>query len=168
MATVHKKSTLITNIESVTGATRNEVFVMGGRLRSAVASLEIAAADSDDSTLRFFRVQSNWRIQSLMIAADAAVVSTDVDVGLYRTAADGGAVVVADCYVDLLDVSGGSAYPFTENAWQNRDIANVAQQVWQDAGLSTDPRVEYDLTMTLNTIGAAGGTWSMILGYIED
>lgn len=168
MAEVHNKSTLITNVEDVTGVTRNQSFVSHGRVRSVVETMAIAAADSDGSTLRFFRVKSSWRVESLRLAADASVVSTDIDIGLYKITGDGGAAVAAACYVEQLNLSGGAAYPFTELAFSVRGIETVKQQIWQDAGLSADPRTWYDLTITCNTIGAAGGDFAMILNYIED
>lgn len=168
MAVVHNRSTTILNTEDITGITRNESFVAGGRVRSAAETMAITASNSDGSTLRFFRVKSSWRIEGLWLAADASVVSTDVDIGLYAIADDGGAVIDKDAYVDGLDLSGGSAYPFTNLAFHTRDITKVKQQVWQDAGLSADPRKHYDLTVTLNTIGAAAGDFAMILNYIED
>ncbi len=168
MAVVHNRSTTILNIEDITGVTRNQSFTAHGRVRSAAETMAIAASDSNGSTLRFFRVKSSWRIEGLWLAADAAIVSTDVDIGLYDIGDNGGVVVDKDCYVDGLDLSGGAAYPFTNLAFHTRGIETVKQQVWQDAGLTADPRTHYDLTVHLNTIGAAGGDFAMILNYIED
>jgi hypothetical protein len=165
MAVVASKSTLVTNADAVT-QTLNDVTNSGARLRTAVATVELANGDSIASTYRMFRVQSNWRIHSVRIYCDA-ITSGAADLGLYQTAANGGAVVDADAYASAVSIA-SAITTGTEIAFEARDIANIAKKVWEDAGLTEDSKRAYDLALTLTAATTAAGTVSLALTYAID
>lgn len=165
MAIVAKKSTRITNAEAVL-QTYDNVVVNHGRKRTAAATVELASGDSAASTIRMVRVHSSWRIASIMLFCDA-ITSGAADIGLYQTAANGGAVVDADAYASAQTIATASKTGI-ECRFESAatDIAKIEQQVWQDAGLTADPNRYYDLTLILTADTSAAGTVSLEVTYI--
>ncbi len=166
MAVVALKGTNITNLDS-TPAVVNNVAFMGGRDRVQVGTKELTNGDSIGSTVIMARVPSNAVITSIKIFCDA-ITSGAADIGLYRTTQDGGAVVDADAYASAQSIASASVVGI-ECAFEARDIANIRQLVWADAGLSADvPGRFYDIVATLTAAAAASGTLSWIVKYAVD
>jgi hypothetical protein len=166
MAVVNTKSTNITNADT-SPPVLNDVTVYGGRIRSQCGTVEVAAGDDDTSVFRFARVPSNARIISIKRYNDAIANATVYDVGLYKTAADGGAVVLVNAYANDVDISAGTVAG-VEQAFTTRNIDKIANKVWQDAGLSADSKIEYDICLTGATVGTAAGTISLEVQYVID
>jgi hypothetical protein len=118
-----------------------EVF---GHLASVTASLSIS------SIIRLCEVPSNCRVSSVRIHSGAQTAGA-ADVGLYRTNADGGAVVDADFFGSAVSLA--SAVPDTELLTESGvvTIAKMAQPLWQAAGLSADPKCMFDVALTVTT-----------------
>ena len=164
MAVVNTKSTEVSNLDSAV-QTLNPAGTSHARSYSKVATVETAAADDDGSVYRFFRVHSSWVILSLVIYCDAITSGTDFDVGLYQTAANGGAVVDADAYINTIDLSSalrsGTEVRYGGANGGANGVETVGQKVWQNAALSADSNRYYDICATGNTVGSAAGTISM-------
>ena len=160
MAVVNTKSTAISNADA-SPAVLNSPRVVNGFLRESVATLETAAGDDDGSVFRFVRVPSNARISSVEYANDAITSGTDYDIGVYDTAAAGGAVVSVNLFADALDLS--SAHAFTDVTYETTatNISKVDQELWQLLGLTSDPAKFYDICATGVTVGSAAGTISL-------
>lgn len=116
---------------------------------------EVASGDDDGSVYRFMRIPSNAVIKSIKIWNDAITSGTDYDIGLYTI--DSGAVVDKDLLADGLDLS--SAQDGVE-VLTAPDIAQIGGPIWSYSALSltADPKKEYDLAITANTVGSANGT----------
>ena len=160
------KSALITDQE---GGPPDQDFIdpriLGGVMRQVSITVPVAAADNDADVVRLCRVRSNWSIKHIWIYNDAITAGTDYDVGLYTI--DGGALVDVDAYENTVDLSSArTAVPY-DAAFGTRNINLVNQQVWQDAGATTDPNIEYDLAMLANTIGSAAGDITVIVEYTD-
>lgn len=160
MAVVNTKSTAISNADA-SPAVLNNPRVVNGFLRESVGTVEVAAADDNDSVFRFVRVPSNARISSVEVANDAITAGTDYDIGVYDTAAAGGAVVSVNLFGDAVDLS--SAKAFTDYTYETTatNISKVDQELWQLLGLTSDPAKFYDICATGVTVGTAAGTISM-------
>lgn len=165
MAVEAVKSTLITNADA-TPAVLNSPRVDGGFERIEVATVAVTNADSVASTYRMFRVPSNAVMTDLRIYSPDIGTTTITDIGLYRTAKDGGAVVDADFFASALSLKDGAlngvdvlheAAVFT--------IANSGKELWDALGLTSDPSVFYDVTMTLTGAADATGTVKLIGRY---
>lgn len=159
MGVVNTLSTAITNGDATPKVLSNPYYD-GGVLRTSVGTVEVAAADSDTSTFRFVRLPSGARINSIKVFCDTITAGTSFDCGIYKTAADGGAVVDADAYASAVDLS-TAITSGTEIAFEARDIANVQKRMWEDAALTSDPFIDYDIVLTANTVGSAAGTISL-------
>lgn len=167
MAVVNTKSTLVTNADATT-QTLNNMVNDGGRLRSKVGTLEAVSGDSIGSTYRILRVPSNARIDALLISSDDIGTTTVADFGLYRTAADGGAVVDADFFASALSLSGG-ALAKVDITYESAvvDTPNHGKALWEQLGLSADPKVYYDIVATLTAAADAAGTITLRCNYID-
>lgn len=157
---VNTKSTAITNGDA-TPPVQNKTYVEGARVYESVGTVEVAAADSDTSVFRFCRVRSSDRISSIEVANDAITGGTSYDLGLHRTAADGGAAVDVDLFASAVDLS--TAHAFTDYTYEATatNISAVESRLWELLGLSADPLVDYDVTLYANTVGSGVGTISM-------
>ena len=163
MGVVNTLSNAITNADA-SPRVPNSSYIEGGILRASVATVEVAAADSDGSVYRFFRLPSGARIHKMMVFCDAITSGTSFDCGIYQTAANGGAVVDADAYASAVDLS-SAITTGTNIQFEARNIDKIEKRVWEDAGLSADSYREYDICLTANTVGSAAGTISMLLEY---
>lgn len=165
MAVVAVKSTLITNADAKP-AVLNNPRVDGGFERVKVATAAITDTNSIGSTYRMFRLPSNAVVTDLRIYSPDIGAATISDIGLYRTAADGGAVVDADFFASALSLKDGAlngvdvlheAAVFT--------IANSGKELWDALGLAADPSTEYDVAFTLTAAADATGTVKLIGRY---
>src|SRR3972149_12341690 len=95
MAVANTKSTFITNADAEPKVLTSD-YISKGTLYEAVGTVEVAAADDDGSVYRMVRVPSNARITSILTGCDAITLGTSYHLGVYQTAANGGAVVVSD------------------------------------------------------------------------
>lgn len=165
MAVANTKSTAITNGDATPNVLSSSTFCQG-LLRESAGTVETLAADDAGSVYRLARVSSSARISSILLASDAITGASAVDVGLYQTAANGGAVVDADFFATDVDIS-TSAIAFTEVLLEATatDIAKCEMPLWQLIGLSADPNRDYDIAVTVNDVTAAG-TISMKVKYV--
>ena len=165
MAVEARKSSLVTNADAVP-AVLNNPRVDGGFERIEVSTVEIVNADSIASTYRMFRLPSNAVVTDLRIYSPDIGTTTITDIGLYRTAKDGGAVVDADFFASALSLKDGAlngtdvlheAAVFT--------IANSGKELWSALALTSDPGVFYDVTLTLTAAADATGTVKLLGRY---
>jgi len=165
MAVVAVKSTLVTNADALP-AVLNSPRVDGGFERIEVATAAITSGDNTGSTYRMFRVPSNAVVTDLRIYSPDIGTTTIADIGLYRTAKDGGAVQDADFFASALSLKDGAlngvdvlheAAVFT--------IANSGKELWDALGLSADPSVFYDVAFTLTAAADATATVKLIGRY---
>jgi hypothetical protein len=168
-ATANTKANLITNLDA-NPPVMNPLYLMGGVVREQVGTAEIAAADDDASVYRLARVHSSWRLSQLTLFNDAITSGTVFDLGLYATAADGGAVVDANAFSDNISLASASVAG-TEVLFEGgstNGVEDIEQQVWQMAGQSSDPNVWYDIALTGDTVGSGAGTVSLRTRYIAN
>lgn len=160
MAVVNTLSTVITGADSQPRVLTN-AHLSRGQVFEAVGTVEVAAADSDTSTFRFARLRSSDRVSSIHVWSDAITAGTSFDIGLYRIAADGGAVVDADLFASAVDLSSAVAGTDVTFEATATNISQIEKRLWELLGLSSDPGYDYDVVLTANTVGSAAGTISL-------
>jgi len=165
MAVVDVKSVLLTNRDTVPRTT-NHVVNDGARVRSKAFRVEVTNGDSIASKFRLCDIPSNARINSFRVFCDA-ITSAAADFGLYQTTGNGGAVVDADAYASAQTIATANKLGI-EVMFEQRDIDQVENRVWQDAGLSADPFRDFDIVATLTAAATASGTLSGIVEYVLD
>lgn len=166
MAVVTTKSGVITNRDA-TPKVLNNPGLQGGNVKYACGTLESVSGDSIGSIYLFCSVPSNAIVKRVGLSCDDVGTTTIADFGIYRTTADGGAVVDADFF--------GSAVSLKDGAVNNTDITHesgvydiddVEKPLWQALGLSADPHVMYDVAATLTAASDAAGTVSLKVEYV--
>ena len=166
MAVVAVKSNIITKADA-TPPTIMSPTERGGKMRQQIATVEVTNGDSIASIFRMVRLPSNARVCSIWLYNDA-ITSATADIGIYQTAANGGAVVDVDAYATALAISSARTVSPVDASFEARDIANAARKVWEDAGLTADTQREYDLAFTLTAAATATGTVTWMVDYVVD
>lgn len=128
-------------------------------LREVAAIITPAADDTAASIGRFFRVPSNARVSQLMISAADATTAGAINVGLYQTAENGGAVVDADLFAAAFNLASGP-YNNSDITFQSGEYtyAESEKPLWEVLGLTADPQREYDVAYTISTTFNGGPT----------
>lgn len=155
-ATEAIKSTIITNADA-TPIVINTAQLANGRERSMRGVVTATTTKDAGSTYRFFRIKSNDLVKQLLLDNASWGASCTADFGLYKTAADGGAVVDADFFASAVDMNTANrALDITRESGVIT-VANMEKPVWELLGLSADPQIEYDVVATLVAATAATG-----------
>jgi hypothetical protein len=167
MAVANTKSTAITNGDARNPRVIGSGYIQGAGIEGAVGTVEVAAADDNDSVYRFVRVPSGCRIHKVAVMSDAITAGTVFHVGLYKTAENGGAVVDADFFAASLDLSNGNTVPVEVTFGNVLDIDDIEKRLWEVLGLDADPFTEYDICLTGATVGTGAGTISLRAEWVK-
>lgn len=151
------------------GKKGNPALISGQKTHVLVGTFEVAAADSNASVYRLGRLPANAIPVRAEIYADAAIDSTDADLGLYKPGV-GGAVVDRDLFADGLNLNAGVAITAGANNGLTNlggadPLASLGKKVWELLGLSSAGAQGYDLAITLNVAGGAAGTIAYVFEY---
>ena len=168
MAVVNTKATVVTNGDASSN-TLTKLGIAGGRLKRVVGTVETANGDDIASTYRICRVHSSWYIDTVKLYSDDIGTTTFADFGIYKTAADGGAVVDADFFGSAVSLKDG-AISGTEIQHESAvyGVEDIEQPLWQALGLTADPGIWYDITATLTAAADAAGTISLRVTYVDN
>lgn len=165
MATV--LSTWITNL-SATPAVATDSNQSVDKCKSAKSVATVSATQASGDIIRLVRVPSNARIDQVLLSTADATTAGAIDIGVYQTVANGGAVVDADLFASALALTGG---PFnnSDQTFESGEYtyAESALPLWSALGLSADPNREYDICATVTTTGnGMGTTMALCVRYV--
>src|SRR4029078_9982521 len=96
---------------------------------------------------------------SLTLFCDA-LTGGAADLGLYRAAADGGALVSGGLFATAQSIASSKATGIAAR-FEADDVANVEKRIWELLGLTADPNLEYDVALTLTAGISASGTLAL-------
>lgn len=170
MAVVTVKSTQITNRDSTPRVIGNPASI-AGNLQQFSATAEAANGDSIASKYIMGQIPSNAYGEIVKIYCDA-ITSGAADIGIYRTTADGGAVVDVDFYASAQSIA--SAITTGTEVQHEADatdagvgfgLADLEKPLWQRLQLTADPGVLYDVVVTLTAATTAAGTIGLRVQY---
>ena len=171
MAVVNTKSNEVTNQDRryAVGLPNvpNPRIRTGGVLKSSTAVVAVAAGDSANSVYRFFRVRSNIQVRDILIQNGANGAGGVMDVGVYDTAENGGAVVDQDAFGAAQSVAAAATKKLSTLA-NLASAANAEKTLWELLGLSADPGKSYDICGTLTTNGGTGVSIALELRFVDD
>lgn len=162
MAVVNTKATAVNNADAVPVVATNRILTRGP-VFAAVGQVAVAAADDDGSVFRFARIPSNARIISIRRTNTAITGGTSYGIGLYQTAANGGAAASASLFAAAQDLSTAGAQ--VEQRYTALSVTTAEQRVWELLGLTADPQREYDVCALANTVGTAAGNIGLEILY---
>ena len=153
MATVSILSTQITNRDA-SPRVRSNSRISRGPLVCSMGMVAATAADGPGSKYKLCSIPSNARVAQVLLSNVSLGGSlSTANFGLYKTTADGGAVVDEDFFgstvaltsaqsnVDITTEANGSAVGLAK--------ANLEKPIWEALGLSADPRIDYDVVATV-------------------
>ena len=134
----------------------------GGDLVTIVKNFETTAADLATSKYRLGKLSGNLVPVSIEINNDAIAGATDMDLGLYDTLENGGAVKDADCFMDGADISAGNDLGSEQNGLATLPVDEIGDMIYEQAGDDNAvPKMEYDLVLTSNADITGAGTISI-------
>jgi hypothetical protein len=150
MATEAIKSSFITNATATPLVLSNAGAVSGVMKEAQGTCTPVIAAPDVASTYRFCRIPSNCRVSQVLLTC-LAFGAGAMDVGVYQTAENGGAVVDADLFASAVSLA--SARTNLDITYESGEYttAESEQMLWQVLGLSADSNREYDIVGTVTT-----------------
>ncbi len=161
------KSTAITNREANPRVLNNPGLGEGAEEKCTYGVIAaIPASLSITSRIRMVSVPSNAVVSAVEVRS-AAQTAGKVDIGLYRTNSDGGAVVSAAFFASAVDLASAVAVTNVTNESGTNTIAKQGQPIWQAAGLTSDPKCFLDIVATVVTTDftTAAGAFSVRARY---
>jgi len=157
---------------AITQRDANPRYLNAGRItraavQTAVGLVGITNGDSVGSKYIACSIPSNARVVSARLTAPDIGTTTAADFGLYRTTADGGAVVDADAFKAAVVLNAGAITKAEQLFGNIFTVANGEKPVWQVLGLSADPGIEYDVVLTLTGAADASGSVLVEVDYVQ-
>lgn len=170
MAVVTTKSTAITNLDA-TRLVQNTPLIQRGVLKNSLGYVAVGSADSIASQYRMCRIRSADCLRSLSLFC-SAITSAAANIGLYGI--NGGVAVVSPTYGSGAAACFASAQSLASalnglNVTYSVTTLDLAEKrVWELLGFTSDPGVEYDLTVTLTAAATAAGKLLVHQGVITN
>ena len=162
MAVVNTKSTAVGNADATPVVVSNRILTRAPAF-NAVGVVAKAASDNDTSVFRMVRVPSNARIVSINRANTAITAGTSYQIGVYQTAANGGAAASAGLFAATQDLS--TASTGVQSRYLASAITTAEQRLWELLGLTADPQRDYDICLTGVTAGTGAGSLMLEVHY---
>lgn len=166
MAVVNVKSAGLTLMDTASSQAPKKGQVRG-EMMCARGKVEVTNGDSIASIFRVCRVPSNAFVAQLLLRC-TAITGAIGDIGLYRTPADGGAVVSVALFASAQSLASAlAAWTDVTNESTTLTPTLIEQPLWQILGLSADPGVWYDIAITLTAAATASGQATLMCEYTE-
>ena len=154
-----------------------------GKLRVFMDTIAAGTGDIDDNdVIMLAEVPSNSKIISIKLYNDDLDGGSGLvtDIGLYNggtkfndtdasaTAYAAEAVIDRDCYGTLSTDLRAAVTAGTEFRFETLNINTIANFVWEDGGLTSDPGVPLRIALTIETVAgsAAAGDITMVVQYV--
>lgn len=160
MAVVSTKATAVSNRDS-SPKVLNNARISKGAVQAFVGVIEGANGDSANSKYFFGTIPSNARMIALYLSCDGAGTNSAMDIGLYQTTANGGAVVDADCFASAQALGTALTHSNVMHESGVLGIEDLEKPIWEVLGLTADPKVDYDVIGTVTTALDAGDTLTL-------
>lgn len=179
MALDHLKSASITNLDALPRVANTAGEGAVGEVKKIDTGLTLVASGNQASTYQFVRVASNSVIKAVDLLSPSQGTVGIFDVGLYyatdgssalsKTALVAADAIDADLFIDGADAGGQAVFVhavpgggFSITGVTPAILANAAwtalestKELWEVAGLTVDPKCNFDIVATL-TDEAAG------------
>jgi hypothetical protein len=126
---------------------------------------EAGAADDIGSKYYMCSLPSNARVMQVLLSCDSVGTTGTADIGIYQTTKNGSAVVDADHFASaqaLTTALKNSDVTFESGVY---GVEDIEKPLWEALGLSADPKIDYDVVLTLTQATVGGGTLSLQVIY---
>lgn len=158
MAVELKKSFHITNRDNAP-ATSTPAAKSFGLKREAVALVNIPTAASIGSKAILFEIGSGDRLSDILIKNDA-LTGGAVNIGLYDTTLNGGAVVSVSLFGAAQSVATAGSVAISPA------VADTEKLIYELLALAIDPGKQYDVVLTFTAATSAVGNIGARMNYI--
>lgn len=160
------KSTLVSNREA-TPRVANEPWQDAALKSTGLGVVAVTTSTDSGDKLYFCRISSSAVVREVLLSCTAVSTSGAIDVGLYQTADNGGAVVDADLFASAQVVTTAllNSNIMHESGVTTFDERN--SRVWELLGLTEDPFRDYDVVGTLTADMGGTGNISLELRYVD-
>jgi len=159
--------TLIISNRAATPRVANDPWNDAKMKTTGVGSLEVSTAEDIGDELRFVKVRSNAVIKQVLLSCDAVAVGGAMDVGIYQTDDNGGAVVDADHFASATVVTSALVDSNIAHESGIYGIEDKNKPLWEALGLSADPQIWYDVTGLITTDMGGAGTVMIEVTYVD-
>lgn len=159
------KSTAITNREASPRVVNNPGAGAPGALRVVQGYFaSVPASLSDTSVIRMCEVDAYAIVDSISFAS-AAQTAGNLSIGVYKTNADGGAVIDMDFFATRIDCASAVVLTDVTNESTTNTLLKQNQPLWQALGVATAPApgTKYDVCATVDTTAITTGTGAIAL-----
>jgi len=157
MGVVSTKATAISNRDSSPKVLNNS-RISKGALQSFVGVVEAASDDSAGSKYFFGSIPSNARVSNILLSCDGAGTNTAMDIGLYKSTLNGGAVVDADLFASAQALGTALVKSSVLHESTVFGIEDSEKPLWEALGLTADPLIDYDVVGTITTAADSADT----------
>ena len=147
--TTYKKSSANIPVDAIHACGADQLYI--------VARATITSGNTSASIYRIAEVPSNYVPVGGEITCAALTGLDDVDLGIYETDEQGGAVIGVDALVDGGDLTSALAQGSGLNPVSAVSLANQGKALYSLAGDVSSERQAYVLALTINKNAAATG-----------
>jgi len=166
MAVVNVKGTIITNRDATP-----RVLSPAGLSRGVVkSSQDYVAVTSGDSIASVYRILPNIPGNAYMLdllLSCTAITTCAGDIGVYRTTADGGAVVDVDLFATAQSLAAALEKTRVLREATTITIATQNSPLWSLLGYTSDPGYEFDICITLTAAAGSAGTMGLLAFWAQ-
>ena len=128
------------------------------RVLESCALVEIETSHASADVIRYFSVPSNARISEILLSCDDSGTAGAMDIGVYQTTENGGAVVDADLFASAQVMTTALTNSDVTHESGQYDIAESEMPLWEVLGLSADSNRDYDICGTLTQAAESAAT----------
>ena len=165
MATVSVSSTVITNRDASPRVLSN-ARISKGAMQIACGTLESSSADDIGSKYKFCSIPSNARVAQVLLSCDSSGTTGAIDIGIYQTTENGGAVVDADHFASAQVVTTALKNSDVTHESGVYGVEDIEKPLWEALGLTADPKRDYDVVGTATQAILTAGTLSLQVVYV--
>jgi hypothetical protein len=160
-------STLISN-RAATPRVANDPFSNGVLKTTGVGICAVTTAEDANDILRFVMVPANAVVRNVRLSCTAVAVGGALNIGVYRSADDGGAVVDADLFASAVVVT--TALSNSDVTYESGEytLAESNMPLWKAAGLTSAPASGWLVVAgTISTDMGGTGTIGVSVSYVD-
>lgn len=159
-------ATIISN-RAATPRVANDPWTRAKLKTTGPGILEGSTAEDAGDILSFCFIPSNAVVSQVLLSCDAISTAGAMDIGLYQTADNGGAVVDADFFASAVVLTSALKNSDVTHESGVYGIEDADKPLWEAIGLSADPQIDYVIAGTITTDLGGAGTLCVEAIYVD-
>ena len=143
-------ATIVSN-RNATPRVANDPWTNAKLKTSGPGILEVSTSEDAADILSFCIIPSNATVKQVLLSCDAVSTSGAMDIGIYQTDDNGGAVVDADFFASAQVVTSALSNSDVTHESGVYGIEDKNKPLWEALGLSEDSQRDYVVAGTITT-----------------